>query len=82
MARKKANPYEKQVELQRAVPKIPNADNPAPCRRGKKGMTVYLDPQDHRMLKQLALDEGTNVNALLLKSVNLVLAKYGKIPPT
>lgn len=71
MARKKkVNPYEKQVELQRAVPKIPNANNPAPSRRGKKGMTLYFDPPVHRVLKQLALDNDTSAHALLIESAN------------
>ncbi|WP_339086931.1 ribbon-helix-helix domain-containing protein [Hyphomicrobium sp. ghe19] len=61
---------------------MPNADNPAPSRRGKKGMTLYFDPPVHRVLKQLALDENTSINALLIKSVDLMLAKYGKKPVT
>lgn len=62
--------------------KIPNADNITPSRRGKKGMTLYLDPGLHRMLKQLALDKDTSVQALLITGVHLILGKHGRNPIT
>ena len=57
---------------------MPNENSATPSRRGKKGTTVYFDPDTHRMLRQLALDKDTSVHALLHESVEILLGKYGK----
>jgi len=82
---KEVDPFEKQGALQRIeprvrTPRIPNADNPAPCRRGKKGMSIYFDVDTHRMLHQLSLEQDKPVSGLVLEGVNLMLCQYGRKP--
>lgn len=81
----KENPYAKQAELQRAEPKVRttkvhNANSPVPCRVGKVGTTLHFDVDTHRMMRELALEEGTSVTALLKEGANLMLHKYGRKP--
>lgn len=79
------NPYEKSVDAQLVephvrTPKIPNGDNQAPSRRGKKGHTIYLDLDAHYVLKELALQHDKKSAHLLIEGVNLMFQHYGKKP--
>ena len=80
------NPLERQVELQRAVPtrvrtpQVPNEHSTTPSRRGKRGLTIYFDPDTHLTLKELSLHHGKPVNTLLIEGVNLMLREYGRKP--
>ena len=81
----KVNQYEKQAELQRVAPKVRtpkvhNANSLTPSRVGKVGTTLHFDVDTHRMLRELALDEGKSVTALLKEGVNLMLHNYGRKP--
>ena len=49
-----------------------------PSRRGKKTMAGFFDPAASRQLKQLALDEGSNVQDLLREAINDLFEKRGK----
>jgi hypothetical protein len=65
--------------------KLYNAKS-TPCRQGKRGLTVYLDPVAHASLKEIAEDKSAiedrdvPIKELLLEGVNLVLQRYGKKP--
>jgi hypothetical protein len=49
-----------------------------PSRRGKKTIAGFFDPAASRQLKQLALDEGLNVQDLLREAINDLFEKRGK----
>jgi hypothetical protein len=49
-----------------------------PSRRGKKTIAGFFDPAASRQLKQLALDEGSNVQDLLREAINDLFEKRGK----
>ncbi len=51
-----------------------------PGRRGKRGLTIYLDPVAHADLKAIAEQEDKQIQQLLLEGINLVLQRYGKKP--
>lgn len=59
--------------------KIYNA-NATPARRGKRGLTLYLDPVAHAELKAVAEDQDKRLEDLLKEGVNLILQRYGKKP--
>ena len=46
-----------------------------PSRRGKVGLTVYLDPVCHATLKKLADDEDIPIRELIDEGINLVLER-------
>ena len=50
----------------------------APSRRGRRGITVYVDPAVHQQLRQISLDEGISLEALTREGFNLVFARRGK----
>ena len=52
----------------------------AATRVGKKKVTAPLNPESHKLLRQLALDNGTTVEALLLEAIRDLFAKHGKPP--
>jgi hypothetical protein len=58
----------------------PAASYKAATRTGKKKVTVPLDPEAHRLLRQLALDNDTTVEALLQEAVRDLFTKNGKPP--
>jgi hypothetical protein len=60
-------------------PKVYNAAA-TPGRRGKRGLTIYLDPVAHADLKAIAENEDKLLQDLLKEGVNLVLQRYGKKP--
>ena len=49
-----------------------------PSRRGKKTIAGFFDPAASRQLKQIALDEGSNVQELLREAINDLFEKRGK----
>ena len=63
---------------------IPVARNPsgnlAPSREGKKAITGFFDPAVSRQLKQIALEEDSNIQALLREALNDLFTKRGKSP--
>ncbi|HEX4077920.1 MAG TPA: ribbon-helix-helix domain-containing protein [Rhizomicrobium sp.] len=52
----------------------------AATRAGKKKVTLPLDPEAHRLLRQLALDSDSTVEALLQEAVRDLFTKHGKPP--
>ncbi|MBV8887564.1 MAG: hypothetical protein JO235_26695 [Chroococcidiopsidaceae cyanobacterium CP_BM_RX_35] len=56
------------------------SSNVPPSRQGKKAVTGHFDPEVSRQLKQLALDNGTTVQALLAESLNDLFIKYKRNP--
>ena len=81
----KVDLYEKQAELQKRTPavqtpKVRNATAQAPSRRGKVGTTLHFHPDAHKMLRELAVERDTNITALLVEGVNLMLQSYGRKP--
>jgi hypothetical protein len=67
-------------------PKLPAVAAPAPeikpsrvpSRRGKKTIAGFFDPAASRQLRQIALDEGSNVQDLLREAINDLFEKRGK----
>jgi hypothetical protein len=49
-----------------------------PCRQKKRGLTIYLEPEVHSALKDVAEREGKWMQELLLEGVGLVLRHYGR----
>jgi hypothetical protein len=47
-------------------------------RRGKKTIAGFFDPASSHQLKQIALDEGTNIQELLREAINDLFEKRGK----
>ena len=59
-----------------AAPEIkPSA---SPSRRGKKTIAGFFDPAASRQLRQIALEEGSNVQELLREAINDLFEKRGK----
>ena len=50
----------------------------ASTRQGKRVATVYLEAEALKQLKQLALDEDTTIQELLVEGVNAVFEKRGR----
>lgn len=63
------------------APQIPApAEGPAPVAAAKKGIKdrtaqvmAYINPDAHRALKQLALNEDKKLNDLLIEAINMLL---------
>ncbi len=51
-----------------------------PARRGKRGLTLYISPEAHKRLKELALREDMPIQDILREGLNLALQKYGEKP--
>jgi hypothetical protein len=49
-----------------------------PGRRGKKTIAGFFDPAASRQLRQMALEEGSNVQELLREAINDLFEKRGK----
>jgi hypothetical protein len=49
-----------------------------PGRRGKKTIAGFFDPAASRQIKQLALDEDSDVQELLREAINDLFEKRGK----
>ena len=56
------------------------ASSVAKAREGKKPVMGYFSPQVRRTLHQLALDEGTTIQALLGEALDLLMRARGKHP--
>jgi hypothetical protein len=54
--------------------------NMAPSREGKKAITGFFDPAISRQLKQIALEEDSNIQALLREALNDLFIKRGRSP--
>ncbi len=52
----------------------------AKAREGKKAVVGYFSQDMSRMLRQLALDEGTSVQALLGEAIDLLMRARDKHP--
>lgn len=75
--------YEPQSELADQLPtatELTSASSVPPSRQGKKAITGHFDPAVSRQLKQIALDHGTTVQALLAEAMNDLFVKYKRNP--
>jgi hypothetical protein len=61
-----------------AAEKLDKGKHYRPSRDGTRAITAHADPAVSRQLKQLALDEDTNVQALVHEALNLLFERYGK----
>jgi len=65
-----------------SAPPLPPVEDrryvPPPSRTGTAPVTVHLSPEGRRILRQLALDEESSVQALMVEAVNMLLAQRGK----
>ena len=51
-----------------------------PSRQGKKALGAFVSPETSRQLKQIALDENTTVQYLVVEALNDLFVKHGKRP--
>jgi len=51
-----------------------------PLKDRASGMTIYLMPDDHRRLRQIAAAEDTSLQALVMDGLDMVLAQRGQGP--
>jgi hypothetical protein len=58
------------------TPRRPDSLPRHPSREGKRVVTVYLNPDAFRQIRQLALDRETSSQALYLEALNLLFKKY------
>lgn len=49
-------------------------------RDGKRSVVGYFDPAVSKQLKQIALDEDSNVQELIREAINDLFIKRGKLP--
>ena len=49
--------------------------NAIPSRRGKVGLTVYLDPVCHATLRKLSYEEDISIKELIDEGINLMLER-------
>jgi hypothetical protein len=50
----------------------------APSRRGKKGVTFYLQPEVVRQLRSIGLEEDKTLQALMIEAANMLFKSRGK----
>lgn len=59
-------------------PTRPASSRVVPSRRGKKTIAGFFDPAASRQLRQIALEEGSNVQELLREAINDLFEKRGR----
>ncbi|MDZ8051391.1 MAG: ribbon-helix-helix domain-containing protein [Aulosira sp. ZfuVER01] len=76
--------YESQQEPVSGQMRVTNeastASSVPPSRQGKKAIAGHFDPAVSKQLKQIALDHGTTVQALLTEAMNDLFIKYKRNP--
>lgn len=72
-------PQHESGQLPEATELAPASSVP-PSRQGKKAITGHFDPAVSKQLKQIALDRGTTVQALLAEAMNDLFVKYKRNP--
>lgn len=80
----------KGLEPRSATPVEALAEDPSPqavrgrsiakAREGKKAVVGYFSPELSRAMRQLALDEGTSVQALLGEAIDMLMRARDKHP--
>jgi hypothetical protein len=69
-----------------AAPAAPKPEVPQPAkairtyREGRKLVSAHVLPEVHRQLKQMALDEDSDIQHLLEEAIDLLFVKKGKPP--
>jgi hypothetical protein len=64
--------------IERPEPGLALAAKPESSRAGMVSMPFWVDPAVRKALRQMALDEDTTAQALLLEAVDLLFAQRGK----
>ncbi|HYE51318.1 MAG TPA: ribbon-helix-helix domain-containing protein [Azospirillaceae bacterium] len=77
-AARTGDPKRAEPPPQAAAPAPERRYVPPPSRNGTAPVTVHLSPDARRILRQLALDEDSSVQALMVEAVNMLLAQRGK----
>jgi hypothetical protein len=57
---------------------LTKSSSTVPSRRGKKTIAGFFDPAASRQMRQIALEEGSNVQELLREALNDLFEKRGK----
>jgi len=57
-----------------------NKSTRPPSRVGKKALGAFVSQETSKQLKQIALDENTSVQDLVVEALNDLFIKYGKHP--
>ena len=55
---------------------LPMAEDLPPSRQGKKSFVVWMDPEQHFTLKDIAHHAHKPINDLVLEGIEHVVAKY------
>jgi hypothetical protein len=63
-----------------AMPETSTIRDERSSRQGKKIISGHFDPAVSRQLKQLALDQNSNIQALLAEALNDLFIKHGRKP--
>jgi hypothetical protein len=50
----------------------------SPCRKGKKSMTVWFDPDVIQQLKLIGIREGLSIQAMMTEAMNDFFSKHHK----
>jgi predicted O-methyltransferase YrrM len=78
-ARPHTPPATAAIEAETQPARSPRAEGyRAVTRLGKKKVTAPLDPEAHKLLRMLAIEQSTTVEALLLQAIRDLFAKNGK----
>lgn len=62
------------------APESPRPVARAASRQGKRALTVYVSPDTWRDLRQIGLDEGASMQALVGEALDLLARSRGKHP--
>ena len=60
------------------APEATDDPNTPPSRRGRRAVTIYVDPAAHRQLRLISLDSGQSAQALLTGALNDLFERHGK----
>ena len=51
-----------------------------PSRRGRRAVTIYVDPAAHQQLRMLGIELEQSTQALVTEGINAVFERHGKPP--
>ena len=51
-----------------------------PSRRGRRAVTIYVDPAAHQQLRMLGVELEQSTQALVTEGINAIFERHGKPP--
>ena len=84
----RASKLQQAASAEKSKPALVQGEQPAqiekstrpPSRQGKKALGAFVSPETSKQLKQIALDENTTVQYLVVEALNDLFIKHGKHP--